>query len=263
MAAANPRLPTELEREILEITARLYPEMRYTLLFVARRVLIWIEPLLYRTLILDNIATFPLKPRHLLAAHTRHIGLLFMHDTTTEVLRLCTGISHAAISQLVATETFHDSFRALRQIRCLACYADALFHSVPLSREDAALPVFASLTHLEFFDDEIPTSLLDFCAGLPVLTHLALNDTEDNRWTTMEHLLMRCTNLQLLVLLAISQDEAESIAYDVPRSLSDVRFVITWYESWHEGALDCRNYWDIADDFVAQKRRGLIKGEHL
>ncbi|KAJ7059517.1 hypothetical protein C8F01DRAFT_1370432 [Mycena amicta] len=259
MAAANPRLPTELEREILEITARVYPEMRYTLLFVARRARIWIEPLLYRTLILEKTSTLPLKPQHLLAAHTRHIGLLFMHDTTTEVLRLCTGITHAAIGELATiTEGFHDSFHALRQIQFLACHGDALCNSARLSKEDAALPVFASLTHLELFNDKLPTCFLDFCAGLPVLTHLALNDT-DSGWTTMEHLLQRCTNLRLLVLLAISQGEAGSIVCDVPRSLSDVRFVITWYERWQEGALDCYSYWDVADDFVAQKRRGLIK----
>ncbi|KAJ7059535.1 hypothetical protein C8F01DRAFT_1295482 [Mycena amicta] len=261
MAAAHLRLPTELEREIFEITVRLHPEMRYKLLFVARRVLIWIEPLLYRTLIqvLDKISTLPLKPQHLLAAHTRHIGLLFMHDTTTEVLRLCTGITHAAIGELATTtEGFHDSFHALRQIQFLACHGDALCNSARLSKEDAALPVFASLTHLEFFDNELPTSLLDFCARLPVLTHLALNDT-DSGWTTMEPLLQRCTNLRLLVLLAVSQDEAGSIVCDVPRSLSDVRFVITWYKSWQEGALDCYSYWDVADDFVARKRRGFIK----
>lgn len=41
MTVNRLRLPLELEREIFEITAREYPEMRYLLLFVAHRVYIW------------------------------------------------------------------------------------------------------------------------------------------------------------------------------------------------------------------------------
>ncbi|KAJ7813792.1 hypothetical protein B0H14DRAFT_2522595, partial [Mycena olivaceomarginata] len=40
-------LPLDLEREIFEITARLYPHTIPQLLRVARRILAWIEPLLY------------------------------------------------------------------------------------------------------------------------------------------------------------------------------------------------------------------------
>ncbi|KAJ7928326.1 hypothetical protein B0H13DRAFT_2311607 [Mycena leptocephala] len=44
----NPAFPPDLEREIFGTTALMYPGEMPTLLRVARRVLIWIEPLLYR-----------------------------------------------------------------------------------------------------------------------------------------------------------------------------------------------------------------------
>ncbi|KAJ7059516.1 hypothetical protein C8F01DRAFT_1144889 [Mycena amicta] len=241
--------------------------MRYRLLFVARRVLIWIEPLLYRTLHFDKASkfpSFPTKPPHFFATHTRHVVLQSMQDQcrNSELLKLCTGVTHVSLSTLTPLD-FHDFLYALRQIQYLACHSDefALPGSI-MGGQAATLPVFASLTHLELFDYEFHPLLVDFCACLPALTHLALNANNlgEDGWTRRETLLLqRWTSLKLLVLLAESLDHAEFLADNVPSSLSDVRFVITtWSEDWTEGASDCYSYWDVAD-FVAQKRRGLIK----
>ncbi|KAJ7618285.1 hypothetical protein DFH06DRAFT_1012088 [Mycena polygramma] len=46
----RPVFPLDLKREIFETMALLHPSQIPTLLRVARRVLCWIEPLLYRTL---------------------------------------------------------------------------------------------------------------------------------------------------------------------------------------------------------------------
>ncbi|KAJ6564436.1 hypothetical protein B0H19DRAFT_1258885 [Mycena capillaripes] len=47
-------LPEDLEREIFEISAHSRPVFIPILMLVARRVKIWLEPLLYRTIVLDN-----------------------------------------------------------------------------------------------------------------------------------------------------------------------------------------------------------------
>ncbi|KAJ7059560.1 hypothetical protein C8F01DRAFT_1144972 [Mycena amicta] len=267
MAVEDAQLPLELERKIFKMTARLHPDMRYTVLFVARRVLIWIEPLLYQTLIFDEgskLPSVPMKPPHFFATNTRHIVLQSVDDYTFEVLKLCTGVTHVAL----CTIGFHDFLHDLRHIQYLSCHSDDVARTVgsTLGGQEAALPVFATLTHLELFDYAFYSSLVEFCACLPALTHLALDanileEPEDrDGWSGRENLLLqRLTNLNLLVLLAESLNRAEYLASNLPRNLSDVRFVITWFEDWSEGASDCHSYWDVADAFVAQKRRGLIE----
>ncbi|KAJ7241571.1 hypothetical protein C8J57DRAFT_1526720 [Mycena rebaudengoi] len=47
----SPSLPFDLEREIFEMAANRYPETIPALLLVAQRVLQWIEPIFYRTLV--------------------------------------------------------------------------------------------------------------------------------------------------------------------------------------------------------------------
>ncbi|KAJ6564485.1 hypothetical protein B0H19DRAFT_79022 [Mycena capillaripes] len=49
-----PIHPEDLEREIFEISAHSQPVFILTLMLVARRVKIWLEPLLYRTIVLDH-----------------------------------------------------------------------------------------------------------------------------------------------------------------------------------------------------------------
>ncbi|KAJ7059563.1 hypothetical protein C8F01DRAFT_1370464 [Mycena amicta] len=257
MAAAHPRLPTELEREILEITARLYPEMRYKLLFVARRVLIWIERLLYRTINFDGskYPRIPTKPPHFFATHTRHIVLDWYESS--EVPKLCTGVTHVALIPGAVPEFL----RNLRQLQFFICHSDEL-QVWARTVDGASLPVFASLTHLELFDHKSTPFIEGFCARLPALTHLALAATtlKFNGWTTMEHLLQRCKVLELLVLLTGSIHDAESVALDVPCRPNDIRFVITCRRhDLTEGVSDCYAYWDVADAFVAQKRRGLVQ----
>ncbi|KAJ7121829.1 hypothetical protein C8R43DRAFT_1136349 [Mycena crocata] len=48
-----PVLPVELEREIFEIAAHSRPRSVPTLVLVASRVKVWVEPFLYRTIFLD------------------------------------------------------------------------------------------------------------------------------------------------------------------------------------------------------------------
>ncbi|KAJ7059533.1 hypothetical protein C8F01DRAFT_1231990 [Mycena amicta] len=261
----DPRLPPELERGIFEITARLHPEMRYKLLFVARRVLIWIEPTLYRALVFPDqhrLSTLlAVKPLKFFAKTTRHVSLGYLASgDAVGILNLCPAVTHLAISvgEDNDDKALPAAFLELQQLRCLSFYpSDVLLAPA----ESATLPVFSSLTHLELLgNDNSVNDMESFCVALPALTHLALNeDYEDPRWPMAERLLQRCKQLLLVVFLSGDEAEADGLADRVPEYLADARVVVTWYTTWDEGALEGNNFWDAASDFAALKRRGLIK----
>ncbi|KAJ7131271.1 hypothetical protein C8R44DRAFT_850069, partial [Mycena epipterygia] len=62
--------PPEREREIFEIAALLYPGAIPILLRVARRVLVWIEPLLYRVVYVNGHPPYSDMAHALLRATT-------------------------------------------------------------------------------------------------------------------------------------------------------------------------------------------------
>ncbi|KAJ7059536.1 hypothetical protein C8F01DRAFT_216201 [Mycena amicta] len=253
MVAEDPRLPRELEREIFQTTARLHPEMHYRLLFVARRVLIWIEPTLYRIIVFRNrhhLSQLTARSPEFFAKTTRHVSLgTNASDDAVGVLELCTGVTHLALNVYDNEEALYAPFRALQQIRRLVFYPS---HVLLAAAGDATLPVFSSLTHLHLFDyDDI---LGSFCAALPALTHLAVNG--EVAWQRADIVLADCKKLTLLVLLTSDQHSAEA---RVLRDLADPRVVVTWYKTWDESALEGYNFWDAASDFAARKRQGLIK----
>ncbi|KAF7377257.1 hypothetical protein MSAN_00146000 [Mycena sanguinolenta] len=85
-------LPADLERTIFEITAFAAPECIPRLVLVAWRVKIWLEPILYRTLVIEGkrhnlipfLDTLASKPAAFFADSTRH---LFMDDFDPSAMR--------------------------------------------------------------------------------------------------------------------------------------------------------------------------------
>ncbi|KAJ7048236.1 hypothetical protein C8F01DRAFT_1193550 [Mycena amicta] len=214
----EPRLPPELEREIFQTTALLHSAP--PLLRVARRVLIWVEPLLYRVLIIGG-----------------SIG----------------------IAQLNAASSKPPAFLA-RAVRCLKI---------------AAHPVFRCLTHLDFFDT-MDGPLMALLPCLPRLTHLAFGHPGplDRNSKQVEHILRNCRSLHILLVLyydrsdrLVDSDVRRAAIGEVPESLRDPRLVLcsisTIYELWCEGISDGPNYWTVAEDFIARKRRREIDANNF
>ncbi|KAJ7059601.1 hypothetical protein C8F01DRAFT_1145081 [Mycena amicta] len=263
MAAEDPRLPPELERKIFEITARVHPQMRYTLLFVARRVLIWIEPTLYRTLVFENrhrlSQLLTAKSSEFFAKTTRHVSVgNNASEDAVGVLELCTGVTHLALDLYeINHQVLRSPFRALQQLRRLALYPGYVLLAAARDVSRVTVPLFPSLTHLHLFDDN-GDNLKLLCAALPALTHLAVNG--GFAWPTAD-ILADCKKLTLLVLVASEQYYVGDIEAElaVLADLADPRVVVTWYKTWDEGVLDCYSYWDVAGDFAARKRQGLIE----
>ncbi|KAJ7059691.1 hypothetical protein C8F01DRAFT_1295743 [Mycena amicta] len=259
----EPRLPLDLEREIFELTAHLYPETRPRLLLVARRVRCWLEPLLYKTLVVDGlheahriVSLATTKPPGFFAGITRRLVLSADSHTPTQILALCKGVTHLAIEDDILREQWqciHPFFFSLEHVQRLA------FAARELRTFDPTAPVFSHLTHLTLLDcsyDKLPP----FVSALPSLTHLAL--FHPPTCSIVQDLLADCPHLRLMVLIAPSRHWAVVAAGSTPRprTLTDERLVICVSKDWKEGVGEGYTYWDVAEIFLRDKQRGAVDG---
>ncbi|ESK89776.1 hypothetical protein Moror_16838 [Moniliophthora roreri MCA 2997] len=81
---SNVILPYDMEREIFEMTALLYPRVMVKLPMVAKRVKAWVEPIMYRTITLNHSHSGPKflrvlrnssKPPEFFATHVKSLCL--------------------------------------------------------------------------------------------------------------------------------------------------------------------------------------------
>ncbi|KAJ7920295.1 hypothetical protein B0H13DRAFT_1987305 [Mycena leptocephala] len=239
-------LPPELERELFETAAMMYPEEIPTLLRVARRILTWIKPLLYRVAYMQNAnpglvraLLKPTKPPEFFHKAVRHLALEsghFSREDARRVLRLCKGVINLACDQ---SFTDPELLPILAEMR-----VQRLSLSLTLLVGEPCLkhPLFASITLLDLFDigGETVAKICAQIPTLPALTHLSVD------FETPRPVLMRLL-------------EESSIPH-----VYDVRFVIGQYHnywaSWEACAKGLPNLWSLGDDFVARKRRGEIEG---
>ncbi|KAJ7052059.1 hypothetical protein C8F01DRAFT_1172895, partial [Mycena amicta] len=276
----GPRLPVELERDIFETTALLHYSSIPSLLCVARRVLIWIEPLLYRKVEVGHgshpppfgfpPAVWSENPRFQAQA-VRYLVLGADFPATTEWdyerLRLCSRVTRLAIAgDGVQSDVL--PILSVMPLQRLACYFEDLFGQDTFTDLDinptiiAADPIFRSLTHLDLFDHvQLGTEpILDVIALLPALTHLAIpyfRPIEMNLGAATK-LLESCPKLVILVALMGSDVAVEM--HDVPEHISDPRFVLCNYRHWADAVVDPPNFWTAAEQFVSWQR---ADSEHL
>ncbi|KAF7331225.1 Zn(2)-C6 fungal-type domain-containing protein [Mycena sanguinolenta] len=255
----QPVFPLELEREIFEIAALSDSSTLPSLLRVARRVLEWIEPLLYRVVVLDGSAraqachrVLELKPT-VLAIGVQHLFLngspKWEEEDVHSLLRLCAPqlLSLAVVAPLQQPALIPILLHMV-QLRRWVGSLKSLFGSY--SAIDLSLPCFRTVTHMDIFDDITDDSEGVLCAALtalPCLTHLCLNgDTLD----LVPRLLVQCAQIQVVVSMHIGINRARDIAANPPTA--DTRFVVS----------------RTAEEFIAGKRRGEIEAscnllEHL
>ncbi|KAJ6529829.1 hypothetical protein B0H19DRAFT_1274215 [Mycena capillaripes] len=269
MAAApnanRPSLPPELEREIFETTAVMHPREIPTLLRVARRVLIWIEPLLYRVIRLskfnvDLMSLLKSKPAAFLQNAVRHLCFDSYGDAgqAKGILELCTGVVDLALEMAPANPILLPIL-ATMSLRRLSTFLHDLFG------DDINLghPTFAFLTHLDLLDDDDNhlALILPHIPSLPALTHLALDYKVPRN--TVQTLLEKCPRLALLACLWHWHMVAGYHAAQTPH-VYDVRFVIgrcreLYWADWEDCARGRTHLWSLGEDFVARKRSGDIE----
>ncbi|KAJ7200311.1 hypothetical protein GGX14DRAFT_466614 [Mycena pura] len=266
--ASEPFLPIELEREIFEISAILHPEIAPVLLRVARRVLIWIEPLLYRVMRVGlsrrRAAAFleatKTKPPTFFADSVHALCFdsycAWSVDEAKNVLKLCKGVTNFGANNRFYTLAMLPVLATMRIQRLVVCLAD-LFGSFEAT--DVTHPLFSRITHLTIRDLYVKEQICANLPTLPALTHLCLY--EDALPTTcIQMLLTYCVRLELLVVLweqsYIDCLGATGMAAKLARR--DVRLVVgvpsyCWVD-WDAGAAGLPNMWTRAEIIVAQRR---------
>ncbi|KAJ7100935.1 hypothetical protein B0H15DRAFT_1018204 [Mycena belliarum] len=264
----DPMFPPELERRIFETAASSYPGALPILLRVARRVLIWIEPLLYRVVIFsrdnghfERVSAFMSKRnsrppeffhavREMILHRSGHWPLEVQRDVLarcTQLVGLCSTISLGP-TFLPVLGTMH-----LRQL------------SIPLGNllddQGLAHPAFASITHIYIRDHPYETD--DICTqtpSMPALTHLSLNHARSADVIRM--LLAECAKLEVLIVHFVFAAAFAEWAQAGP--IDDERFVCMPHThcsmDWHTAVVGLPHPWSRAEDFVAAKRRKDVDG---
>ncbi|KAJ7081435.1 hypothetical protein C8R44DRAFT_823599 [Mycena epipterygia] len=264
-----PCFPPELEREIFESAAELYPETIPSLLLVSQRVYEWIERVKYNTVTpsgsgtscrfdaLQRAVRSDSKPASFFHDRVHHLFVERLEvDELREIISACSGIRSLVLYS--AGPSILASLGVLKPRR-LCFYLQEIFITTELI--DLSHPMFTSITHLDLFDpmhgSDFQWPLSDF-ALLPVLTHLSLFMFRSPTMGT--ELLSKCKKLQVLIDM-----EGGAFDGDDHPSIDDVRFVSMvlsnddYEDDWILGTKGGMDFWARADAFVAKKRRGEIK----
>ncbi|KAF7371120.1 hypothetical protein MSAN_00747200 [Mycena sanguinolenta] len=260
---SQPILPPEIEREIFEITAQ-FPGNAVNLVLVARRTQIWIERLIYDTVILSDeeicnkfMRTLDSRPPQFFADNVRSlcvpgdVGAL----CTMRVLKACQGVVNLAIWLDKPQDTplfpFISSLRPTR----LSVNMHGLYGSG--CKPDFKHPFFSNITHLELVDWLTWAAYIGSLS--PHLTHLAvdfdlhLQDSE----TRLRDVLASCQSLVVCIAL-VSDDESMIVVANGLAGIEDPRLVIlsesNVIENW-ESSLQRTDasLWSFAEDIVAAK----------
>ncbi|KAJ6476380.1 hypothetical protein C8R45DRAFT_1217054 [Mycena sanguinolenta] len=256
----EPVLPPELEREIFEIAGLLDFYTIPSLLCVARRVHEWMEPLLYRVMIMEKSSKaaacrWALKNKpDVLANGVRHLFLAGYSEWSEEdvhaLLQLCAPQLLSLVSFAFLDPTLLPILLRMMRLRRWAGSLSELFDSAT----DYSFSFLRTVTHLDLLD-EITDSICAGLATLPCLSHLCLNVTAVKH---IPRILAECVHLQVLVLMTSAPGEMEGHP-----PTTDVRFVLSvvgsYWEDWEVGARGGTDFWAAAHEFVARKRRGEIE----
>ncbi|KAJ8454945.1 hypothetical protein ONZ45_g19108 [Pleurotus djamor] len=225
VVAYVPQLPFELERDIFEWAALAFPSEAPKLCLVARRVQEWLEPVIYRVIVLD----YPFKGVDLFMRAISMKPQAFFHKN---VKTLC----------LTASVSFHYAEKALAVctgVQNLICWSAApmagllpIIHNHPLQKlsikietvfpsdaiPDFRHPIFSKVTHLDIVNPHKPreNSYWYGLAELPCLTHLALGDLfywgKEDICEIVPYLLEKCEGLQALILVCGNEEVRQAVS---------------------------------------------------
>ncbi|KAF7330680.1 hypothetical protein MSAN_02453500 [Mycena sanguinolenta] len=257
-------LPAELEREIFEICALSQLTIIPKLILVAKRVKEWVEPLLYRTILLGvDLSSAPSLPYDIVPVVITHKPPAFFHAAVRHlfasmshrawevkmILRLCTGVENLWVHD--ADQTL---FSFIEPLPLKRLYTASKFKFMP-----SALHTFSRLTHLHLVVnlDESMDSVQAFVVALPGLTHLSLwfylFENEGVVFAMIPRILE--SSPSMLVLIIFNATWAQEVP---PQLRRDVRFVLMpWRDfvaDWHAGVQRDRDYWTDAETFIAKRR---------
>ncbi|KAF8198875.1 hypothetical protein K438DRAFT_1823871 [Mycena galopus ATCC 62051] len=270
----EPIFPPELERAIFEFAARSCPTKIPTLMQTAWRVKHWVEPLLYRVIHISStparqMSGFPIVPIDVLvqailnkrSALLNAVEFLFLENMPLSpagpivdvILLACPRLTNLFSSIPLSNL---QGLASLRRLRRLAVDTTDLLHPHPA---DFTPPLFGNVTHFELLD--VPpgpdASRYADLVLIPSLTHISFNCKP--LLHELYPLLERRTRLEYIVLLS-----PDLHPHRVMRQIrhSDERFVqigqTNFRADWFSSARGGRDYWDLAEAFIAARRAGRV-----
>ncbi|KAJ7266426.1 hypothetical protein B0H12DRAFT_160895 [Mycena haematopus] len=271
-------LPVELEREIFELAAFLHPESILTFILVARRVHIWLEPLLYKSLSVHMSVTRPqffrlplraatkvlvTKPASL-RDHTLHVCFVQMR----QVDFVANFVSHCGAAVDVACISSHwehwESYPDLslfrtRPLHRLSFTLRALKQLFPWPNPfDGGHPFFSQITHLRILDWMENWDIWSGLAQIPHLTHLSANSISDS---ALYGVLQHCRQLEVFVFAYAPQFQLhDKLAGQEARvaRIGDSRLVVLVVENrltdWETGVRGGDDFWAKASAIVKKRR---------
>ncbi|KAJ7748465.1 hypothetical protein DFH07DRAFT_1035599 [Mycena maculata] len=250
---AEPRLPPDLERTIFQLAAHEDPHTTLQIILVAQRCRAWIEPLLYRSVVVCQSSwSLPLFLRTLEAnpAHFAKIIKTVQIDpyitlnkpSVTRILSICTGVVH-----LVDFSYGRTPFSVLSRLRLerMCIGLDVIDGLAEGYLKHAA---FAHLTHLQVLDPPQRWPYIPF-ADLPSLTHLALQnykiEIRSPNVPILRGILANCKLLEVLVVcipLCRPEDyktQATKLLVDDPRLVILSRTLNSSHDLWLRPFEEC------------------------
>ncbi|KAJ7488961.1 hypothetical protein FB451DRAFT_1552893 [Mycena latifolia] len=266
---SSPFFPPELEREIFETTAELYPETIYhwpCLLLIAKRVHEWIERIKYRTIIsrvnhphacplrlLQNAIRSNLKSADFFYDRVRHLFIENYNrkDELQSILAACSGIQSLMLNTWSGPAIL-PSLGVMKPRRLSISVGDLFSGAVST---ELSHPAFTFVTHLHVWDYLLfNSSLWSQFVLLPALTHLALYGRDESHVIS---LLSACPKIAVLIFMSNND-------LTVP-SVDDARFVCMelpygdYLDNWLAGTKGDVDFWVRTERFIAKKRRGEIQ----
>ncbi|KAJ7816012.1 hypothetical protein B0H13DRAFT_2293217 [Mycena leptocephala] len=214
-----PTLTIDLEREVFEISALSRPKSIPTLMLVAWRVKTWVEPLLYRTIVVWRSARFAPTPAPIEGHPTfyRRTLIPIIKSKPTSFFR--DSVRHLLIHQIPEDDTEGQSILNDLELWC-------------------GLALIPNLTHLAFnglnFLPVWPT-LLENCPLLQLL--ICFWDGDDG-----------------LIIVAADKD-GDKVRRDPRFVLTRCE---EFEKDWQLGAHTGADYWVRAEAFAAKRRSGEI-----
>ncbi|KAJ6482294.1 hypothetical protein C8R47DRAFT_1073586 [Mycena vitilis] len=290
-----PVLPEDLERDIFELSAHSCPLSTVRLMLVARRVKLWVEPLLYQSLVSRSFmwshigaVDYPVlrglptlldivekkSTSSFLREKVRNLMLPSFApgdiNTVAAILSACSGVEnlYVNVASAVSMPTLLPMLSQIPLTR-LCCNVQFLFGSH--SQIDFTHQLFARMTHLEVFDK--PRTRVDYLkswgdlALVPNLTHVSF--VAPAFITVSPSLLRASTSLRAVIVMAhrwAAQPLIDSHV-DGEELLKDPRFVVMDYidmqADWQVGVHGGVDYWWRANDFIARRSAGEVESPFL
>ncbi|KAJ7610114.1 hypothetical protein FB45DRAFT_1066314 [Roridomyces roridus] len=276
---APSTLPLEIEREIFEQAAYTDPLCVPKLMLVAWRVKIWVEPFLYRILMLEDTTwdttakCYPLVddpglsrastiPPHIFKNSVRNLWLNWLpHDVAEYFISAATGVENLWVSI-----RFNPTGSLLHAIGSVSPKRLHTYLHDLLALEDLlTLPILSRLTHIEVLSASTDkhAEIWQVVAQIRTLTHLAFHEDDSEFLDLCPSLLGACTTLRVLLYITDPHDFESGEDFPVLCDLrEDLRFVQMRHEDdardWRTGALTGVDFWSRADDFIAKHQSGEI-----